>query len=201
MSGYAQSRGGGLRSERHWRAHVNVRGDLTDTGRRRFGHPPQRFDYARAVANLKQMDVAIQAYDFIFAGNMEAESDQALADEDRDEMELLGELLTGHIVIVADLASGSGDLGVTPIGGEFPLSRLHSNAIHTMLTGDFIRRASTGGRLASELGLLGLVLVLAVTCRPFPFVLGSLAAGLGYAILVAVCFSERACFLIRFDRD
>lgn len=43
------------------------------------------------------------------------------------------------IVIVAVTASGTTDIGLCPLASECPLSRVHSNALNTMLTGDFIR--------------------------------------------------------------
>jgi adenylate cyclase len=47
------------------------------------------------------------------------------------------------IVIVAVTASGTTDIGMCPLATECPLSRVHSNALNTMLTGGFIRRVSS----------------------------------------------------------
>ncbi len=42
------------------------------------------------------------------------------------------------MVIVDVTATGTGDIGPTPLAAEFPLSRVHSNALSTILTGQFI---------------------------------------------------------------
>lgn len=42
------------------------------------------------------------------------------------------------IVIVGVTATGATDMGPTPIAAGYPLSRVHSNAINTMITGEFI---------------------------------------------------------------
>ncbi len=43
------------------------------------------------------------------------------------------------IVVIGVTASGTTDIGVCPLASECPLSRMHSNALNTMLTKDFIR--------------------------------------------------------------
>lgn len=48
----------------------------------------------------------------------------------------------GKIVIVAVTVTGGTDFGFSPLSSECPLSRIHSCALNTMLTGNFIRRAS-----------------------------------------------------------
>lgn len=45
------------------------------------------------------------------------------------------------IVIVAVTLTGATDFGLSPLSSECPLSRIHSSALNTMLTGSFIRRA------------------------------------------------------------
>lgn len=44
----------------------------------------------------------------------------------------------GKIVIVGVTATGTTDFGITPLDSRAPLSRVHSNAISTILTGSFI---------------------------------------------------------------
>ena len=51
---------------------------------------------------------------------------------------LLAARYKDKIVVVGVTASGATDFGVTPLAINVPLSRLHSNAIATMLTGAFI---------------------------------------------------------------
>lgn len=63
------------------------------------------------------------------------------------------------IVIVAVTASGTTDIGVCPLARECPLSRVHSNALNTMLTGNFIR-----------------------SITPFPFLVPA-------SVLLSICFA------------
>jgi adenylate cyclase len=62
------------------------------------------------------------------------------------------------IVIIAVTASGTTDIGVSPLASECPLSRVHSNALNTMLAGNFIRSVA-----------------------PFPFLIPA-------SVLLSICF-------------
>jgi adenylate cyclase len=83
------------------------------------------------------------------------------ASDDRFELEDLQNELRGKVVIVSEVATGQGDVGPVPTDPLFPRSGIHANAIHGMLTGEFIRDLSTLEMLLwVELPLL-LVLLLA----------------------------------------
>jgi adenylate cyclase len=47
------------------------------------------------------------------------------------------------IVVIGVTSTGATDIGMSPLSKECPLSRIHSNAINTMLTGRFIRTVPT----------------------------------------------------------
>jgi adenylate cyclase len=47
----------------------------------------------------------------------------------------------GKVAIIGVTGTGSTDMGLCPVSSECPLSRVHSNALNTMLTGDFLTRA------------------------------------------------------------
>jgi adenylate cyclase len=64
------------------------------------------------------------------------------ASETPDEMEIWTEELKGKIALISDVSTGSSDLGPVPTDQGFPLSGLHANAIHSMLTEEFLREAS-----------------------------------------------------------
>jgi len=84
------------------------------------------------------------------------------------------------IVIIAVTASGSTDIGVCPLAAECPLSRVHSNALNTMLTGRFIRLVPSFPFIVPAAVLLSIGFALiAASVRIFHAVL----------LLVAVCVS------------
>ena len=57
------------------------------------------------------------------------------AAEDRSEMALWKEELTGKIAVISEVATGTGDIGPVPTDTLFPLSAVHANAMHTIITG------------------------------------------------------------------
>ena len=110
------------------------------------------------------------------------------ASEDRDELELWRDELTGKIAVVSEVAIGSADVGPVPTDLHFPLSGLHANAIHTILTEQFLSELSSGWMLIVEVLVLGLIAGLAVRCAPLPFAAGSVVVVVAYSILFAVSF-------------
>ena len=98
------------------------------------------------------------------------------------------EELAGKIVVVSDVTTGSGDVGPVPTDPRFPLSGVHAHALHTILTGDFLRTLSGWEMWLVELAVLGLLLFLALRLPPLKFALGSVALGVGYVAVVALFF-------------
>jgi adenylate cyclase len=88
-------------------------------------------------------------------------ADILLASEDHDELDLWSEELAGKIVVVADTSTGSSDVGAIPLDINFPLSGLHSNIIHTIITEQFLRELTRLEMLGIEALLLGLLLICA----------------------------------------
>ena len=52
------------------------------------------------------------------------------------------EELAGKIVVIGDASTGTSDVGAVPLDASFPLSGLHTNVIHTILTENFLRELS-----------------------------------------------------------
>src|SRR6185436_772601 len=92
------------------------------------------------------------------------------------------------IVVVADVSTGTSDVGAMPLDANFPLSGMHSNIMHTILTENFLRELSTPEMLAIETFLLGVMLVLAFRCASLTFALGTLGLAVGYVSVVILGF-------------
>lgn len=115
-------------------------------------------------------------------------ADVLAASEDRDEMEMWRDELTGKIVIVSEVTTGSSDLGPVPTDPNFPLSGLHANAIHTILTGSFIRELSGFPMFLVEVFLLGCIFLISLRFTSFYFSVGSFALLVSYVVIAALCF-------------
>lgn len=102
------------------------------------------------------------------------------ASEDREEMALWQEQLQGKIVVVADVSTGSSDVGAIPLDANFPLSGVHSNVMHTILTEHFLAQLSWSNMLLLEALLLAVLLVLAYWFTFRFFFLGFVCLTLGY---------------------
>jgi len=118
-------------------------------------------------------------------------SDVYLASDDEDELELWREELSGKIVLVADVSIGSTDVGKIPTDTNFPLSGVHANSIHTILTGSFLKELSKAFVLLIELTLLLLVAALSFHRSALLFTLGSFAiAGAYIGLSIFLIYSE-----------
>lgn len=105
--------------------------------------------------------------------------------EDREELELWKEELSGKIVIVADVSTGASDAGPIPTDVEFPLSGLHASVLNTVLTENFLREWSDRQMLPIELAILACLALLAWKVSARRFVVGSLLLALSYAGIAA----------------
>ncbi|MBW1644193.1 MAG: adenylate/guanylate cyclase domain-containing protein [Deltaproteobacteria bacterium] len=129
------------------------------------------------------------------------------ASEDRDEMEMWREELSGKIIVISDVSTGAVDVGPVPTDTNFPLSALHANVMHTILTDtnfplsalhanvmhtilteSFLRELSDSEMLLIELSLLLMILMLSLRFSSIPFSLGSIAVAGGYVVLAAFSF-------------
>ena len=110
------------------------------------------------------------------------------ASEAPDEMESWADELKGKIAVISDVSTGSSDLGPVPTDLSFPLSGLHTNAIHTILTEEFLREGSVRETAMVELLLAAIILLLSLRFATpfFPIHMVILAAG--YLIFAGVCF-------------
>ena len=118
-------------------------------------------------------------------------SDVYLASEDEDELELWREELSGKIVLISDVSIGSTDVGKVPTDNNFPLSGVHANSVHTILTGSFLKELSRTSALFVELALLFLVAVISFQRSALLFTIGALSiAGAYIGLAIFLIFSE-----------
>ena len=108
------------------------------------------------------------------------------AAEDRDELEIWAEELQGKIVIISDVSTGSTDVGPVPTDANFPLSGVHANVIHNILTESFLRELSEWEMLIIEILLLAALFLLSIRFSSLTFSLSTAflaVAYIGIAIL------------------
>ncbi len=108
------------------------------------------------------------------------------AAEDRDELEIWAEELKGKIVIISDVSTGSTDVGPVPTDANFPLSGVHANVIHNILTESFLRELSEWEMLIIEILLMAALFLFSIRFSSLTFSLGTAflaAAYVGVAML------------------
>ncbi|HEY7417634.1 MAG TPA: CHASE2 domain-containing protein, partial [Ktedonobacteraceae bacterium] len=106
----------------------------------------------------------------------------------RIEREILQEELAGKIVMIADVSTGTSDVGAVPLDANFPLGGLHTNVIHTILTENFLRELSASEMLFIEAVLLSAIVVLALRYSSLTFAVGTLGLAVGYVSLGVLGF-------------
>jgi serine phosphatase RsbU (regulator of sigma subunit) len=113
-------------------------------------------------------------------------SDVYFASEDPDEMELWQEELTGKIVLISDVSTGSTDVGPVPTDADYPLSGIHANSVHTILTGSFLKDLTAIETLILELILLFAVALLSFHRSAILFTLGTFAVAGGFICIAGL---------------
>lgn len=107
-------------------------------------------------------------------------ADLLRASDDQLDMDIWAEELAGKIVVASQVTTGSADVGPVPTDNNFPLSGVHANAIHTILTGNFLREATPLQVFSVEAILLLLLLVLSLRTPSLSFSLGAVGILLLY---------------------
>ena len=115
-------------------------------------------------------------------------SDIWKASDDRDEMELWQEELAGKLVVVADVTTGSADIGAVPTDRAYPLGGLNASVLHTVLSQSFLVEVPEMVNLGSLLVFLTLVLLLSYTGSTIVFTVGTCGAILLFLTSGAMLF-------------
>ncbi|MBF8248034.1 MAG: adenylate/guanylate cyclase, partial [Bacteroidetes bacterium] len=109
--------------------------------------------------------------------------------DDRDEMETFSEsIFKGSIAVVYQTSTGSSDVGPVPTDNNFPLSGLHANVLHTVLTENFLTEFTDFQMLFVELLLLVTVLIFAFTLSSRGLRYGTALLLIGYLAGSALLF-------------
>ncbi len=115
-------------------------------------------------------------------------ADILLASDDRDELEIWKEELTGKIVIISDVSTGSTDIGPVPTDANFPLSGVHANVVHNILNEFFLRELSGGEMLFIEAALMATLLLLSFRFSSLAFSFGTVLLAVVYIVIVMGSF-------------
>ena len=117
------------------------------------------------------------------------------ASDDRDELEIWAEELKGKIIIVSDVSTGSTDVGPVPTDANFPLSGVHANVIHNILTESFLRELSGWELLLIEVILMAAIFFLCIRFSSLAFSFGIVLLAMLYiAVAMAGFFYGQLIF-------
>ena len=78
--------------------------------------------------------------------------------EEKAAFDVWEEALSDKIALISDVSTGSTDVGPVPTDRNYPLSGIHSNIIHTILTESFLKEPALIQMLGVELVLMGLII-------------------------------------------
>jgi adenylate cyclase len=110
------------------------------------------------------------------------------ASDDRDELEIWAEELNGKIVVISDVSTGSTDVGPVPTDANYPLSGVHANVIHNILTESFLRELSEWEMLLIEILLLAMLFLLSIRFSSMAFSFGTVFLAAAYIVVVMLSF-------------
>ena len=121
------------------------------------------------------------------------------AAEDSSILALWREELAGKLVVVADVSTGASDIGPIPLDAEFPLSGVHTNVMHTILTEQFLHELSLPVMLSIEALCLVVVALVSWGLSSLWLVPAMLVVVVGYVggVAVAFCYGQVLVHLIR----
>jgi class 3 adenylate cyclase len=115
-------------------------------------------------------------------------ADILLASDDRDELEMWSEELTGKIVIISDVSTGSTDVGPVPTDANYPLSGVHANVVHNILNESFLKEFSGWEMLLIEAVLMAALFLLTFRFSSLAFSFGTVLLAAIYIVIVMISF-------------
>ncbi|MCU0559174.1 MAG: SpoIIE family protein phosphatase [Desulfobacterales bacterium] len=110
-------------------------------------------------------------------------SDVYAAADDPGRLEQWQEELSGKIALVSDVSTGSADMGQVPIDESYPLSGVHANAVHTILSETFLREMPALASRGVEAGVIIALLLLSLHRSAVVFAAGT--AGMAVVLVSA----------------
>lgn len=111
------------------------------------------------------------------------------ASDDRDAMEHdMIPLFKGKIAVVSVAATGAADVGPVPTDNDYPLSGIHANVMHTILSEKFLREWTIWPMFGIEFLLLAAVFGLACRFRSRGLSIGGVTLLAAYVLFVTTMF-------------
>jgi class 3 adenylate cyclase/CHASE2 domain-containing sensor protein len=115
-------------------------------------------------------------------------ADVFMASDDRDELAMWREELSGKIAIISDVSTGSTDVGPVPTDTNYPLTGAHANVMHGILTESFLRELSGWETLGLEMLLMAGVLFLSLRFSSLYFSVGTVSVAALYLVIASGAF-------------
>jgi len=115
-------------------------------------------------------------------------TDLFYASDDRDEMEMWHDELSGKIVIISEATTGTADLGPVPTDAGFISSGIHANTMHTILQESFLRELSGPQEMMIAVILLIILFVLSLRFSSLYFTFGTIGIAASYIATVVADF-------------
>jgi adenylate cyclase len=111
------------------------------------------------------------------------------ASDDRDAMEYtMKPEFQGKLVVVADASTGATDIHPVPTDNNYPLSGLHANVLHTILTENFLRELNSWEMTVLEILLLACVALFALKLSSRGLWVGALLLVIGFIVTAVAAF-------------
>ena len=111
--------------------------------------------------------------------------------EDTIDIAAWEEALANKIALISDVSTGSTDVGPVPTDRNYPLSGIHANVLHTILTNSFLKEPAWTHMLGAELMLMGLILLSSLKLTALRFSM--------FAVTIAALYSGAAMSLFLFS--
>ncbi len=108
--------------------------------------------------------------------------------EEKAAFDVWAEALSDKIALISDVSTGSTDVGPVPTDRNYPLSGIHSNIIHTILTESFLKEPALILMLGLELVLMGLIIFSSLYVTTLRFSLSAVGIAALYSGTVVSLF-------------
>lgn len=116
-------------------------------------------------------------------------SDVYAAADDPGRLEQWQEELGGKIALMSDVSTGSADMGQVPIDEAYPLSGVHANAVHTILSGTFLREMPALASRGVEVGIILALVLLSLHRSAVVFAAGTTGMAVALVGAAALLFA------------
>ncbi len=116
-------------------------------------------------------------------------SDVYAAADDPGRIEQWQDELSGKITLVSDISTGSADMGQVPIDEIYPLSGVHANAVHTILSGTFLRDIPSLASRGVEAGIIIALILLSLHRSAVVFAAGTVGTAVALVGAAGLLFA------------